>query len=302
MPAIIQFRRDTASNWTTNNPTLASGEMGVETDTDYYKIGDGSTVWTGLGYSSLPSTAIASTLVDAKGDLLAASADNTVARLAVGSNTYVLTADSSTATGLVWSAPTTGDVTGVTAGTNISGGGTSGTVTVNLAIDAAVDVGSDGSGVDISFHSGTAGDLMLWDASDKALEFTDAKITMGDNLIETPVIKDYAETVVASTSSGTSQTLVLTAGNVIEFSMTGNCTFTMPSGATLQAGSSLTLILTQDGTGSRTGAFTGVKWAGGTAPTLTTTATSGIDILTFYTFNGGASPVWYGFVAGAAMA
>ena len=209
MPAIIQFRRDTASNWTTNNPTLASGEMGVETDTDYYKIGDGSTVWTGLGYSSLPSTAIASTLVDAKGDLLAASADNTVARLAVGSNTYVLTADSSTATGLVWSAPTTGDVTGVTAGTNISGGGTSGTVTVNLAIDAAVDVGSDGSGVDISFHSGTAGDLMLWDASDKALEFTDAKITMGDNLIETPVIKDYAETVVASTSSGTSQTLVL---------------------------------------------------------------------------------------------
>tara|TARA_R110000824_G_scaffold229952_5_gene417567 strand:+ start:1602 stop:2432 length:831 start_codon:yes stop_codon:yes gene_type:complete len=276
--------------------------MGVETDTDYYKIGDGSTVWTGLGYSSLPSTAIASTLVDAKGDLLAASADNTVARLAVGSNTYVLTADSSTATGLVWSAPTTGDVTGVTAGTNISGGGTSGTVTVNLAIDAAVDVGSDGSGVDISFHSGTAGDLMLWDASDKALEFTDAKITMGDNLIETPVIKDYAETVVASTSSGTSQTLVLTAGNVIEFSMTGNCTFTMPSGATLQAGSSLTLILTQDGTGSRTGAFTGVKWAGGTAPTLTTTATSGIDILTFYTFNGGASPVWYGFVAGAAMA
>ena len=302
MPAIIQFRRDTASNWTTNNPTLASGEMGVETDTDYYKIGDGSTVWTGLGYSSLPSTAIASTLVDAKGDLLAASADNTVARLAVGSNTYVLTADSSTATGLVWSAPTTGDVTGVTAGTNISGGGTSGTVTVNLAIDAAVDVGSDGSGVDVSFHSGTAGDLMLWDASDKALEFTDAKITMGDNLIETPVIKDYAETVVASTSSGTSQTLVLTAGNVIEFSMTGNCTFTMPSGATLQAGSSLTLILTQDGTGSRTGAFTGVKWAGGTAPTLTTTATSGIDILTFYTFNGGASPVWYGFVAGAAMA
>ena len=83
--------------------------------------------------------------------------------------------------------------------------------------------------------------------------------------------------------------------------MNGNCTFTMPSGSGLQAGTSMTLILTQDGTGSRTGAFTSVLWAGGTAPTLTTTATTGIDIITFYTFNGGASPVWYGFASGMDM-
>ena len=36
--------------------------------------------------------------------------------------------------------------------------------------------------------------------------------------------------------------------------------------------------------------------------TLRTTSTTGIDILTFYTFNGGASPVWYGFASGLAMA
>ena len=46
MPAVIQFRRDTAANWTSNNPTMASGEMGIETDTDKYKVGDGSTAWT----------------------------------------------------------------------------------------------------------------------------------------------------------------------------------------------------------------------------------------------------------------
>ena len=63
----------------------------------------------------------------------------------------------------------------------------------------------------------------------------------------------------------------------------------------------MTLILTQDGTGSRTGAFTGVKWAGGSGPTLTTTATTGVDIITFYTFNGGSSPVWYGFPSGLDM-
>jgi hypothetical protein len=55
MAVQIQLRRDTASNWTTNNPTLAQGEFAIETDTDKYKIGDGSTAWTSLGYSSLPA-------------------------------------------------------------------------------------------------------------------------------------------------------------------------------------------------------------------------------------------------------
>ncbi len=123
-----------------------------------------------------------------------------------------------------------------------------------------------------------------------------------DQLMSAVTHKDYSETVYAGGNTGTSQTLAETNGNVQTWTMNGNCTFTMPSGSGLQAGTSLTLILTQDGTGSRTGAFTGVKWAGGSAPTLTTTATTGIDVLTFITFNGGASPVWYGFVAGAAMA
>ena len=121
-------------------------------------------------------------------------------------------------------------------------------------------------------------------------------------IIPSPVLKDYAETVYAGGNTSTAVTLAETNGNVQTFTMTGNCTFTMPSGAGLPAGASITLILTQDGTGTRTGTFTGVKWAGGTAVTLTTTATTGIDIITFYTFNGGASPVWYGFASGMAMA
>ena len=55
MAVQIQLRRDTASNWTSADPTLAAGEFAIETDTDKYKIGDGSTAWTSLGYSSLPS-------------------------------------------------------------------------------------------------------------------------------------------------------------------------------------------------------------------------------------------------------
>ncbi len=55
MAVQIQLRRGTASEWTAVNPTLAAGELVIETDTDKYKIGDGSTAWTSLGYSSLPS-------------------------------------------------------------------------------------------------------------------------------------------------------------------------------------------------------------------------------------------------------
>ena len=49
----IKWRRDTAANWTANNPTLAQGEPGFETDTQDYKIGDGSTAWNSLSYYTL---------------------------------------------------------------------------------------------------------------------------------------------------------------------------------------------------------------------------------------------------------
>jgi len=49
----IQFRRGTASEWTSANPTLAVGEMGIETDTNLFKIGNGSTAWNSLAYGGL---------------------------------------------------------------------------------------------------------------------------------------------------------------------------------------------------------------------------------------------------------
>jgi len=51
MTSRLQNRRDTAANWTTNNPTLAAGEIGYETDTGKLKIGTGSDNWTTLGYT-----------------------------------------------------------------------------------------------------------------------------------------------------------------------------------------------------------------------------------------------------------
>jgi hypothetical protein len=56
MSVTIQFRRQTAALWTSNNPILNLGELGIETDTKKFKIGDGSTHWASLAYVSPTET------------------------------------------------------------------------------------------------------------------------------------------------------------------------------------------------------------------------------------------------------
>jgi len=46
----IQLRRDTAANWTAQNPVLAQGEPALETDTNRLKFGDGTTAYNSLAY------------------------------------------------------------------------------------------------------------------------------------------------------------------------------------------------------------------------------------------------------------
>ena len=88
---------------------------------------------------STANAAIAKALVDAKGDLIAATAPDTVARLPVGTNSYVLTADSAEATGLKWAAPATGTVTSVTGTSPIaSSGGTTPVISIAAATTTVV--------------------------------------------------------------------------------------------------------------------------------------------------------------------
>lgn len=133
MAVRIQFRRGSASEWTAANPTLSAGEFGFETDTGLFKIGDGTNLWDDLVYPASgtitevvagtgltgggdngsvtlnvdTSIYIAPQIVDAKGDLIVASAADTVTRLGVGTNGQVLTVDDSvTSTKLKWATPT----------------------------------------------------------------------------------------------------------------------------------------------------------------------------------------------------
>jgi hypothetical protein len=68
----IQVRRGTSSDWSSVNPVLAAGEMGVETDTRKIKIGDGSTVWNSLDYIASDVPAIGEIAQDAINDALTA--------------------------------------------------------------------------------------------------------------------------------------------------------------------------------------------------------------------------------------
>lgn len=74
MSVKIQLKRTTASAWTSLNPTLDVGEIGFETDTKKFKIGDGSTVWTSLPYSITAN--LASGTLNDLGDVTITSAAN----------------------------------------------------------------------------------------------------------------------------------------------------------------------------------------------------------------------------------
>ena len=104
-----------------------------------------------------------------------------------------------------------------------------------------------------------------------------------------PTVTNYVETPYSANSS-TAITLALTNGTVQIITLTGNATITMP---TATSGKSFIMYLKQDATGSRTVTWSTVKWPGGTAPTITSTA-SKQDIYSF--FADGTN--WYGVTVG----
>ena len=104
----------------------------------------------------------------------------------------------------------------------------------------------------------------------------------------TSTFTGYTETVVAIGTVGAAHTFTITTGTVQTATLTDStpCTFTMP---TATAGTSFVLRLTQAATGMTTATFTGVQFAGGTAPTITATA-SATDIISFIAIGS----TWYG--------
>jgi len=89
----IQVRRGLASEWTSANPVLAAGEMGVETDTNKFKFGNGTGTWSTLSYAASDSAAIGEISQDAINTALTMGAGLTKT-YNDGANTITIAVDS----------------------------------------------------------------------------------------------------------------------------------------------------------------------------------------------------------------
>lgn len=139
----LQIRRDTASNWTSVNPTLSSGEIGYETDTGKLKIGDGSSVWTGLRY--LPPTAHASTHAGTGSDpITSLGAVTATGTLAMGTNniTGTGTVSATTFSGTTFSGELSGTISSSTTATTQLSSDNSTKVATTAYVTTAVPTGA----------------------------------------------------------------------------------------------------------------------------------------------------------------
>lgn len=106
----------------------------------------------------------------------------------------------------------------------------------------------------------------------------------------TATFQGVKETITVA-NTGTAYTVANTAASILDLTLTGNCVLTCPAPS---GGGQFTLLLKQDATGSRTVTWpSNVRWAGGTAPTITAEAGK-TDVITFLA----VGTYWLGFVGG----
>ena len=177
--SLMQQRRDTAANWTANDPTLLNGELGYETDTGYWKVGDGSTAWTSLAY--IDGTKISAyPLVNADID---AAAEIAVSKLADGDARQLLQTDAA-GTGVEWASnidiPGTLDVAGaatfdgnVTVEGDLTVNGTTTTIDTQTLVveDKNIEMGSVTTPSDVTADGGG---ITLKGTTDKTINWVDA--------------------------------------------------------------------------------------------------------------------------------
>lgn len=204
------------------------------------------------------ASGITPAIVDAKGDLILGTANDTVARQGVGVDGQALLANSAVTNGVSWGAPTP--------------------AAHNHAASEVI--------------SGTMAVARLGSGTANSTTYLRGDQTYADPTLQAPVVH-------AVGNSGSSLTIDASAtGYVKTITLNANCTFTL-SGATSGRATSLELVLTQDGTGSRTVTWpAAVKWAGG-APTLSTAAAA-VDRIVLVTYNAGTT--WYADLVGKGYA
>jgi hypothetical protein len=209
LSALQKQRRDTAANWTAENPTLLAGEIGLESDTGYWKVGDGVTAWTSLAYVS------------------GLGAEIPVDRLADGAARQLLQTDAA-GTGVEWTdnvdVPGTLDVTGaatfdddVTIQGDLTVNGTTTTIdTTTLVVeDKNIEIGKVATPTDVTADGGG---ITLKGSTDKTINWVDATDawTLSEH-VDIASAKEYriaGTKVLDATSLGSS--VLITSANITD--------------------------------------------------------------------------------------
>ena len=213
-----------------------------------------------------------------KGDLLVYNTVDSETRLPVGTNDYSLLADSSATNGVAWKqvptagiaddAVTYGKMQDLGTANRVIGGTSTGTLAEVQIVDAMVNASAAIDATKIANGSVTSTEFQYINSlSSNAQTQIDAKAAVGT--ANTWTAGQRGE--ITALTDGATITIDMADSNNFSVTLGGNRTFANPSNDT--AGQSGSIFITQDGSGSRTASW-GTDWdfAGGTAPTLTTTA------------------------------
>jgi hypothetical protein len=235
MPTVIQVRRDTAAGWTSAGTTLAAGEIGYETDTGNFKVGDGTSGWTALQYqfpyaTGTKASALSATLsVDNANDRVGIGTTTPTEKLSVTGNAAVsgnitaggtlavtgnttLTGDlavnggdittTSTGTATVFNTNATTLNVGQAA-TTVSIGSTSGTATIRNATTAITGLATVGGTLAVTGNTTLAGDLAVNGATSADITTTTTTATVFNTTATTLNVGQAATALSLGATTGT---------------------------------------------------------------------------------------------------
>lgn len=177
---------------------------------------------------------------------------------------------------------------------------------INLYLGAfATDPTTDNDGSTLEggelYYNTTSNQLLVYDLAETAwkpshLNLDGSSTMLGDLDMGGKSIVDYTESTSSPFSTAGAITFDLDVGNIFTVTLAENITSITFSNVPTTDTANIVLVLTQDATGSRTVTWpASVKWSGGVAPTLSTTA-SAVDIISMFTTDAGTT--WYAVTGG----